>query len=113
MNDESPDLQTSSASGDAHPQPDAGGEAAVAKKKRSKVSAKAAAAALDAAGDQPMAADALRVHAGLLRQIDREVGVAARFTDAFPQVPTAEVTAQPADVHDVDGLRTIGAALAG
>jgi hypothetical protein len=27
-------------------------------------------------------------------------------------VPTTSVAAQPADVHDVDGLRTIGALLA-
>jgi hypothetical protein len=38
--------------------------------------------------------------------------VAATFTDAFPAVPVVSVTAQPADVHDVDGLRTIGDALA-
>nr|WP_306211195.1 ArsA family ATPase [Actinoplanes sp. RD1] len=74
--------------------------------------AETAAAALEAEGDQAMTADALRVHAHLLRQIEREVKVAARFTDAFPAVPTVAVTAQPADVHDVDGLRTIGAALA-
>jgi anion-transporting ArsA/GET3 family ATPase len=71
-----------------------------------------AAAGLEAAGDQQMTADALRVHAALMRQTEREVGVAATFTDAFPLVPTVAVTAQPADVHDVDGLRTIGALLA-
>jgi anion-transporting ArsA/GET3 family ATPase len=71
----------------------------------------AAAEALDAAGDQAVTADALRVHAGLVRQTEREARVAARFTDAFPAVPTAAVTAQPADIHDVDGLRTIGDAL--
>jgi hypothetical protein len=38
--------------------------------------------------------------------------VAATFTESFPDVPAVAVTAQPADVHDVDGLRTIGAALA-
>ena len=58
-----------------------------------------------------MTADALRIHAGLLRQTEREVQVAATFTDAFPAVPTVEVIAQPADVHDVDGLRTIATAL--
>jgi anion-transporting ArsA/GET3 family ATPase len=73
--------------------------------------AEAAATALDAEGDQQTTADALRVHAGLLRQIEREVAVAARFTDAVPQVPAVSVTAQPADVHDVDGLRMIGDAL--
>jgi anion-transporting ArsA/GET3 family ATPase len=73
--------------------------------------AETAAAELDAAGDQQVTADALRIHAGLLRQTARELRVAAGFTDAFPQVPAVSVTAQPADVHDVDGLRTIGTAL--
>jgi len=53
----------------------------------------------------------LRIHAGLMRQVEREVRVAATLTDAFPDVPATSVTAQPADVHDVDGLRTIGALL--
>jgi anion-transporting ArsA/GET3 family ATPase len=69
--------------------------------------AEAAAAVLDRAGDQQITADALRVHAGLVRQIEREVRVAATFTDQFPAVPAVAVAAQPADVHDVDGLRTI------
>jgi anion-transporting ArsA/GET3 family ATPase len=73
--------------------------------------AEAAAAALDRAGDQEIAADALRIHAGLLRQTEREVRVAATFTESFPGVATVSVAAQPADVHDVDGLRTIGDAL--
>jgi anion-transporting ArsA/GET3 family ATPase len=72
----------------------------------------AAAEALDAAGEQEMTADALRVHASLMRQIRRETAVAATFIDAFPSVPAVSVTAQPADVHDVDGLRTIGGLLA-
>jgi anion-transporting ArsA/GET3 family ATPase len=75
--------------------------------------AEAAAAVLTEAGDHQVTADALRIHAGLLRQIDREVRVAATFTDTFPAVPAVAVAAQPADVHDVDGLRTIGVALAG
>lgn len=48
MNDESPDLQTSLAPGEARAQPDAGSEPAAVKKKRSKVSAKAATAAIEA-----------------------------------------------------------------
>ena len=39
-----------------------------------------AATALDRAGDQQVTADALRVHAGLVRQIEREVRVAATFS---------------------------------
>jgi ribonuclease-3 len=48
MNDESPDIQNSQESGDAKPQPDSGREPVAAKKKRSKISAKAATAALEA-----------------------------------------------------------------
>ncbi|MEV0899794.1 ArsA family ATPase [Actinoplanes sp. NPDC049802] len=71
----------------------------------------AAAERLDEAGDNQVAADVLRIHARLLRQAEREAAVAAGFTEAFPAVPTTSVAAQPADVHDVDGLRTIGALL--
>ena len=48
MNDETSDIRTPSASGETSPQPDAGREPQAAKKKRGKVSAKAAAAALEA-----------------------------------------------------------------
>ena len=48
MNDESPDLQTSSAPDEARVQPDGASEPAAVKKKRSKVSAKAATAAIEA-----------------------------------------------------------------
>ncbi len=71
----------------------------------------AAAAQLERSGEHRTAADALRVHAALTQQAVREERVSARFTDAFPAVPTVAVRAQPADVHDIDGLRTIGAAL--
>jgi anion-transporting ArsA/GET3 family ATPase len=66
------------------------------------------------AGDPALAttADALRVHASLVQQAEREERVASRFTAEFPAVPLVAVGAQPADVHDVDGLRTIGDALA-
>ena len=47
MNDETPDIKTTSPPGEASPQPDAGLEG-VAKKKRKKISAKAAAAAIEA-----------------------------------------------------------------
>jgi anion-transporting ArsA/GET3 family ATPase len=71
----------------------------------------AAAARLDELGDQPATADALRVHATLAEQAERETRVARIFTDQFPTVPTVAIMAQPADVHDVDGLRTIGEAI--
>ncbi len=78
----------------------------------SAANAEAAAARLETAGDQQTTVDALRVHAALMSQTEREVRVAATFTETFPAVPAVSVTAQPADVHDVDGLRTIGDALA-
>jgi ribonuclease III len=48
MNDEAPDIKTSSSSGEASLQPDAGRVPATARKKRSKTGAKAATAALEA-----------------------------------------------------------------
>jgi anion-transporting ArsA/GET3 family ATPase len=73
----------------------------------------AAADRLAELGGFAAAAEVLQVHAALTRQAAREERVAAGFTDAFAGVPTVAVTAQPADVHDVDGLRTIGAAVSG
>jgi ribonuclease III len=48
MNDETPDILTSSSSGGTSPQPEAGGGPVAAKKKTGKLSAKAATAALEA-----------------------------------------------------------------
>jgi anion-transporting ArsA/GET3 family ATPase len=71
------------------------------------------AAAAELSESNPITADVLEVHALLMRQVARETGMATHFTDQFPQVPVARVPAQPTDVHDLDGLRVIGAALAG
>jgi hypothetical protein len=73
----------------------------------------AGAAALDQSHESPATADALRIHAALYRQVEREVAVATTFTAAHPRVPVIAIAAQPADVHDIDGLREIGVALAG
>jgi anion-transporting ArsA/GET3 family ATPase len=64
-------------------------------------------------GEYQGAADVLRIHAGLAAAVAREAEVSARFTAEHPEVPVVPVAAQPADVHDIDGLRAIGAALAG
>jgi ribonuclease-3 len=48
MNDDAPDIKTSSSAGEAGVQPDPGREAVTAKKRRSKTGAKAATAALEA-----------------------------------------------------------------
>jgi len=47
-----------------------------------------------------------------MRRRARERSLAARFTGAHPTVPVAEVPAMPQDVHDIEGLREIGADLA-
>jgi anion-transporting ArsA/GET3 family ATPase len=78
------------------------------------VDPEAAASAADelaAAGDQ-RAADVLRIHVGLAAQVRREMRVASTFVAAYPRTPIVAVAAQPADVHNIDGLREIGAALA-
>ena len=67
---------------------------------------------LDEAGDHAVTAGLLRVHADRMRRRARERGLAARFTGAHPQVPVVEVAALAGDVHDLDGLREIGGALA-
>jgi anion-transporting ArsA/GET3 family ATPase len=62
--------------------------------------------------ENPIAADVLLVHARVIARAEREREIAARFTRAHPTVPIAMIAAQPVDVHDIDGLRAIGSALA-
>jgi hypothetical protein len=47
-----------------------------------------------------------------MRLVKREQRLLARFTAAHPRVAVADVPAQPGDVHDLNGLRVVGAALA-
>jgi hypothetical protein len=53
------------------------------------------------------------VHADRMMRIVRERHLVGRFTAAFPKVPVASARAQAADVHDLEGLRSVGADLAG
>src|SRR5262249_36978553 len=71
--------------------------------------ARAALDRLDATGGYQVTADVLRIHADLIEQRACQEGVADRFLRAHPGVPVATIPAQPADVHDLDGLRAIGA----
>ncbi|EWC59457.1 Arsenical pump-driving ATPase [Actinokineospora spheciospongiae] len=68
---------------------------------------------LDAAGEAPLAAAVLRLHADRVAQAQRERRLVNRFTKAHPGVPLVHVPAMAADVHDVDGLRRIGERLTG
>ena len=58
-----------------------------------------------------IAAAALRMHAERMHLSKRERRLAEHFTSAHPAIPVAEVIAQPEAVHDLDGLRMVGAIL--
>ncbi|PRY46168.1 ArsA family ATPase [Umezawaea tangerina] len=75
--------------------------------------AHAAADGLERAGDAPLAAAVLRLHADRVAVADREKRLIARFTRAHPGVALVGVPALPTDVHDLDGLHEIGRRLAG
>jgi len=72
-----------------------------------------AAAELEDTGQHALTAGLLRIHADRMRLSERERSVSASFRRAHPQVAVVEVPARPQDVHDLDGLRGIGTALAG
>jgi len=55
----------------------------------------------------------LQLHASLAETADRQRRLAGRFTAGHPGTPVVEVPALAEDVHDVDGLREVGASLAG
>jgi anion-transporting ArsA/GET3 family ATPase len=74
--------------------------------------AQAAAEDLDEAGEHGLTAGLLRVHADRMRRQERERALTTRFTGAHPTVRVAEVPARAEDVHDLEGLREIGASLA-
>ncbi len=78
--------------------------------------AEAAADALAAKPDDPatrLAEAALRVHAELAASAEHDARMTRRFGAAHPGVAFVSVPALPADVHDLDGLREIGALLSG
>jgi anion-transporting ArsA/GET3 family ATPase len=55
-----------------------------------------------------LATAALRVHAEIAAAAEHDARMTKRFSSAHPQVPLVPLLALPADVHDLDGLRTIG-----
>lgn len=82
---------------------------------RTTLSAEEAIAAADrlaAADAASLSAGLLRLHADRVRIIERERHLRERFAASHPAVPTAVVPALAGDVHDLDGLRTIGERLA-
>jgi anion-transporting ArsA/GET3 family ATPase len=75
--------------------------------------AEVAATALDDRHEHPTTAAVLRLHAERTRLATRDRRMRDRFTSAHPEVAIVEVPALPDDVHDLDGLRTVGRALGG
>ncbi|WP_457112982.1 ArsA family ATPase [Marmoricola sp. URHA0025 HA25] len=55
-----------------------------------------------------MAAGLLRLHADRRLMVERETRLRGRFARAHPDVRTVVLPALPTDVHDLDGLRSIG-----
>jgi anion-transporting ArsA/GET3 family ATPase len=82
-----------------------------------RLSAARAEAAADALGAKPasaagsLAEAALRVHAEVASAAEQDARMARRFCAAHPEVAVVEVPALPVDIHDLDGLRAVGALL--
>ncbi|GAB2822664.1 ArsA family ATPase [Actinocorallia aurea] len=77
-------------------------------------SARSAAAAetLSERGDHALTASLLRLHAERMQLAARQERLRDHFAAANPTVPVTTVPAQAEDVHDLDGLRVIGEAMA-
>jgi anion-transporting ArsA/GET3 family ATPase len=54
----------------------------------------------------------LRLHVSLAQAADRHEALARRFGAGHPGIPMVEVPAAASDIHDVEGLRSVGDALA-
>jgi anion-transporting ArsA/GET3 family ATPase len=65
------------------------------------------------AKDHPATSGMLRLHAERARSVTRERRLRRRFAAAHPQVSTASVPTLAHDVHDLAGLREVGALVVG
>ena len=72
-----------------------------------------AAKKLEASGEYPLAAAALRLHAERVETRNRELLLRNRLLTVHANLRITEVPAFPEDVHDLAGLRGIGVGLAG
>ena len=68
---------------------------------------------LEELGGHDLAASLLRVHAEVADTAARHRAIITRFGTSHPGVPLGQVPALAVDIHDLDGLREIGQALAG
>lgn len=78
--------------------------------KLSSARSEAAAEVLERSGDHQETAAALRIHATVMRLVEREARLREQFVSAHSEVPVVTVPAQPEDVHDLTSLRTLGEA---
>ncbi|MEI6620384.1 MAG: ArsA-related P-loop ATPase [Actinomycetes bacterium] len=67
---------------------------------------------LDEAGEHAVVSGMLRLHADKMQLAKSQRRMAERFCSAHPSVAVATAAALPGDVHDLDGLREVGQALA-
>ena len=80
------------------------------------LSAERAMGAAEQLGESPeheLTEGLLLIHADRMQRWDRERALGRRFRSAHPAVPVARVPARAQDVHDLEGLRAVGASLAG
>ncbi len=75
--------------------------------------AEAAADSLEEGPERELTEAVLRIHVELATLARHEQRLTARFAKAHPEVAIREVPALPTDVHDVDGLRELGALMTG
>ncbi|MFC0039652.1 ArsA-related P-loop ATPase [Actinomadura rayongensis] len=75
--------------------------------------AQAAAETLEHRGEHAVTAALLRLHTGRMQLAAREARLRDGFATTHPAVPVTAVAAQAEDVHDLAGLRRVGADLAG
>ncbi len=66
----------------------------------------------DPAASGELTSALLRLHADLASVAERHEGHVRRFVAGHPGVPMSTVPASATDIHDLEGLRTVGAALA-
>jgi anion-transporting ArsA/GET3 family ATPase len=75
--------------------------------------ADAAARRLGRTAEHPVTAHVLQLHAERAAAIAREERLLVRFSAAHPTVPVAHAAELATDVHDLDGLRSVGGMLSG
>ncbi len=75
--------------------------------------ATSAAERLEQAGGSEVTAALLRLHAERVAVAERESTLVDRFARSHPSTGVRRVPAMSTDVHDLEGLRQVGAALAG